>query len=500
MNNMYDVCIVGSGPAGAFAANRLAANGHRVLLIEAGGNYPSSDVNNNFDIKKSNIKNSVDFGFSQQIGGSSNLWAGGLAEMNSIDLISRPDFNSLSWPINDDDLKMLYKRVKEMIKYDATEINVDQKSLDYIKKISNISSIEFRHMMLMDKPFNTKNLLENKENIDILQNHTVFKVNLNNTNDDVKSLDVFNSKKSKVKNIRASRYILAAGAVSNIRILLHSFNHLEKSNPEFYDSIGRYFSTHPKGPVGKIKFKENIHSPFINIFPNKSGFTRYYLGIQKIELLKNKILNHSIRIESVYAMRMAKFLDYFKSIFGWMPIIGKNAFVLNIIVKIGISFFQLIEKLPAIKSMDGSFHVRGFFDQAAKKENKISLSSKKSLSGLPLAIIDWGFNDEDWDNVDNFMLNIKESMAQNNIGDFEYSRPLQKEFTGIHSHFIGGTRIGDSSNNSVVDKNLKVHGVNNLYISGPSVFPSFGYANPFLSIAALSLRLSDHLIDNHEGS
>ena len=321
---MYDVCIAGSGPAGAFAANNLAANGHRVLLIEAGGNYPSSDVNNNFDIKKSNIKNSVDFGFSQQIGGSSNLWAGGLAEMNSIDLISRPDFNSLSWPINDDDLNMLYKRVKEIIKYDATEINVDQKSLDYIKKISNISSIEFRHMMLMDKPFNTKNLVENKENIDILQNHTVFKVNLNNTNDDVKSLDVFNSKTSKVKNIRASRYILAAGAVSNIRILLHSFNHLERLNPEFYDSIGRYFSTHPKGPVGKIKFKENIHSPFINIFPNKSGFTRYYLGIQKIELLKNKILNHSIRIESVYAMRMAKFLDYFKSIFGWMPIIGKK--------------------------------------------------------------------------------------------------------------------------------------------------------------------------------
>jgi choline dehydrogenase-like flavoprotein len=40
---------------------------------------------------------------------------------------------------------------------------------------------------------------------------------------------------------------------------------------------------------------------------------------------------------------------------------------------------------------------------------------------------------------------------------------------------------------------LKVHGLGNIYISGPSVFPSFGHANPFFSIAALSVRLSDHL-------
>ena len=32
--------------------------------------------------------------------------------------------------------------------------------------------------------------------------------------------------------------------------------------------------------------------------------------------------------------------------------------------------------------------------------------------------------------------------------------------------------------NSVVDKNLKVHEIKNLYILGSSVFPTSGHANP----------------------
>ena len=53
--------------------------------------------------------------------------------------------------------------------------------------------------------------------------------------------------------------------------------------------------------------------------------------------------------------------------------------------------------------------------------------------------------------------------------------------------------MGIDPKDSVVDPNLKVHTISNLYISGPSVFPTGGYANPFLTISALSLRLADHL-------
>lgn len=45
----------------------------------------------------------------------------------------------------------------------------------------------------------------------------------------------------------------------------------------------------------------------------------------------------------------------------------------------------------------------------------------------------------------------------------------------------------------VVNPDCRVHSVPNLYIASSSVFPTGGYANPTLTILALSLRLADHL-------
>jgi choline dehydrogenase-like flavoprotein len=45
----------------------------------------------------------------------------------------------------------------------------------------------------------------------------------------------------------------------------------------------------------------------------------------------------------------------------------------------------------------------------------------------------------------------------------------------------------------VVDANCRVHGLANLYVAESAVFPTVGYANPTLTIVALSLRLADHL-------
>jgi choline dehydrogenase-like flavoprotein len=45
----------------------------------------------------------------------------------------------------------------------------------------------------------------------------------------------------------------------------------------------------------------------------------------------------------------------------------------------------------------------------------------------------------------------------------------------------------------VVDENCRVHGVANLFVTGSSVFPTGGYANPTLTIVALAVRLADHL-------
>jgi choline dehydrogenase-like flavoprotein len=45
----------------------------------------------------------------------------------------------------------------------------------------------------------------------------------------------------------------------------------------------------------------------------------------------------------------------------------------------------------------------------------------------------------------------------------------------------------------VVDANCRVHGTDNLFVASSSVFPTGGYANPTLTIAALAIRLADYL-------
>jgi choline dehydrogenase-like flavoprotein len=79
------------------------------------------------------------------------------------------------------------------------------------------------------------------------------------------------------------------------------------------------------------------------------------------------------------------------------------------------------------------------------------------------------------------------------VGDIEFlANPEKKKFNS-NAHNIGTTRMSDTPESGVVDTDCKVHGVENLYVAGSSVFPTSGHANPTLMILALALRLADHL-------
>jgi hypothetical protein len=60
-------------------------------------------------------------------------------------------------------------------------------------------------------------------------------------------------------------------------------------------------------------------------------------------------------------------------------------------------------------------------------------------------------------------------------------------------HHMGATRMSISHDDGIVNQNLRMHSVDNLYVASSSVFPTSGYANPTLTIVALAIRLADHL-------
>ena len=478
--------IVGSGPAGAFVANELATNGKDVLVVESGGDEIDIDYNNFIDLKNSNITGKQDFGIVQQIGGASNLWAGGLARYDPVDLLFRKNFNFPGWPLDYDELEKFYKKVDNYL-------NIGQGSIDYDH--IDFGQIEYRLMQILYQPTNTKHLIHHP-NITVLSNTAVIKLFLSKDSKDlVKHVEVSDKKKGLRYKIFSNYFVIASGTISNIRIMLNSFSREEIG---CYDSIGRYISTHPKAFTGYFTpFKKlDYNHPF---FANKkldNYWIRYQFGLSLDSLKSNDLLNHCIRFESTYIWRSVKIFNYLKKILGAMPFIyKKNTIISNFMIKTGVEIYRILEyaNIRSKKSINNLI-VRSFFDQRARYENRVKLSRKSSNDGLPLATIDWNFDETDWSNVDNFMSIFSKELLKHNIGTYNYIKPSNNDLTAIHSHFIGGTRIGSREDDSVVDKNLKVHGLKNLYISGPSVFPSYGYNNPFYTISAMSVRLGHHLL------
>ena len=77
------------------------------------------------------------------------------------------------------------------------------------------------------------------------------------------------------------------------------------------------------------------------------------------------------------------------------------------------------------------------------------------------------------------------------LGINDENIPTKHNF--FYGHHMGGTQMGLSSSNGVVDGNLKVFNTNNVWVAGSSVFSMGGHANPTLSIVQFSLRLAEHL-------
>lgn len=61
------------------------------------------------------------------------------------------------------------------------------------------------------------------------------------------------------------------------------------------------------------------------------------------------------------------------------------------------------------------------------------------------------------------------------------------------SHHSGTARMSTSPSSGVCDGNGRVYGITNLYVCDGSAIPASGHANTGLTIAALALRLADHL-------
>ena len=135
--------------------------------------------------------------------------------------------------------------------------------------------------------------------------------------------------------------------------------------------------------------------------------------------------------------------------------------------------------------------VGGLVEQFPNAENRITLDrSTTDDHGNPVPKVRWSVGPRTRAAIER--ANEVQVAVLEELGA-EVDWVVGPDATGPAFHHMGTTRMGTDPAESVVAPDCRTHDLDNLWIAGSSVFPTGGAMNPTLTIAALSCRLADRL-------
>jgi choline dehydrogenase-like flavoprotein len=147
-------------------------------------------------------------------------------------------------------------------------------------------------------------------------------------------------------------------------------------------------------------------------------------------------------------------------------------------------------------SIWSSFAVEHQIEQAPDARNRVVRAEHFDRFGRRQVRLEWGWNDAELSSLATTLHLFGCAVAETRLGTFEANPwddgPVVTTPDGAY-HQMGATRMSASPRTGVVDADLRVHGMSNLFVLGSSVFPTGGYANPVLTVVALAVRLGDLL-------
>jgi len=142
----------------------------------------------------------------------------------------------------------------------------------------------------------------------------------------------------------------------------------------------------------------------------------------------------------------------------------------------------------------GLSRVSAICEDLPEIENRMEMSSEKDEFGVPLIRIVHTYG-EDVRGLWNAALDEGVEIAKG-----AGAKDIRPERGRIGpQHLLGGTIMGTSANDSVVNSFCQSHELVNLYVAGCGVFPTISSANPTFTLNALSLRGAEQLTTNWGG-
>ena len=534
-----DICIVGGGAAGSILFDQLSKAKLNTILLESGlenlnENYQNLNTGDVLLQGKSNSNKDTVVDLKnwrlRGLGGTTGHWGGGCSKFYEIDFTKRNWVKFSGWPISRNDLNPYYKKAHSY--FDISSEIFDERVWDNLDVKSNLLNLNYNKIKTMFShrsgflkkslnmavreytPVNFKKYLVNSNSVNkknkIIYNATLTEL-VSNDNKHIDHGKVKSLEGTMIK-IYSKKFILCTGGYEVPRILLNSGigNGLGNDN----DLVGRFFLGHitsydfielicnSKEIASKLAWNFNWHKVEKNNSKVHIGFND---NIQK----ENSLLNTGIWIigkddedSAVYKVKQIR-----------RELKSKNFKNINLSSKELLFILKNIDEV-LINIKHGYFNPRGvknptlqsltlgyMAEQEPNKSSRIYLSNKKDGLGMKKIIFDWHLSELDKKNPMKIAKLLASIFGEANVGKIILNKNLEdriNNFKGFHSglHPSGTTRMSENKNDGVVDKNLKSHFVNNLYVCSSAVFPTSSYHNPTYTIGALAVRLAEHLIES----
>ncbi|HEX8074049.1 MAG TPA: GMC oxidoreductase [Thermoleophilaceae bacterium] len=503
-----DLCVVGAGAAGLAIAREFLGSAARVVVVESGGLGPEPETDR---LKEGEVDGldpaALVDGRGRGFGGTTALWAGQCIPLDDIDFERREWVPHSGWPIAASDLADHYARAAELFDVPG-ETYGESLWGRWGSAPPGVARDRLRHTYTAWSPRPDlgralRRDFERSANVRVLLHANVTQVATSGAGAAFDHLAVRHLDGTDAR-VRARACVLSAGGVENARLLLMSGDPEAGGLANPHGAVGRYFQDHPNARSAVLR------SPSPRTLQEAYGlfYRRRRRYLPKLALApevqrRERVLNCGANLEYDFADEA---LNAMRRMYRGVRSGGAPAGIRRELAPIArglpaaaATAYRRLAHGRSSLAAPATIWLQTHTEQSPNPDSRVVLSRQRDAVGSNRARVEWRLTDLERRTAEVMARTVEAEFRRLGLASTELAGWVEDsagawvEHCGDSYHHLGTTRMADDPAHGVVDRNSQVHGVAGLYAAGGSVFPTSGFANPTLTIAALSLRLADHL-------